>query len=409
MALLLSAHAASTWPPAGPRCCTRARNLRGCASRDVHHGTWVWGDYQTARLTVEVGGRRQTVAAGAEPPGRLSPDGSLWRPRGGTGGRSGSPSSTSAPARAGWWRGRTGTPGSPGPTTTSRWSGSSGGRRGPARAPRLRRVGAHLRAARQPRGLLLQPSPELLTSRVRPLRDGTTPWTSDLPDTCPGSSRRAASLMRRSLVTASSSRWRAGTTAGGALVLALTLAGCPADSSTTGPTDPPPPTLEVEEPIRLLANQPDQAPLEPGRYAMSMSEAATMTPVLTVPDGYSHLSDGWAIFRTEDTGSDGYSPTIGVWEVDAVYSHPCDRSGRLEPVGPSVADLADALAAQPMRNGSTPAPVTVSGYDGLNGGTLGPRRHRRRRVPGRALQQLAGSLAARSWPGRHDLDRRRRR
>lgn len=165
--------------------------------------------------------------------------------------------------------------------------------------------------------------------------------------------------------SASSARRSACTRAGGALVLALTLVGCTAKSQTIGPTDPPPPTLDVEEPVRLLANQQAEAPLEPGRYVMSMSEAATMSPVLTVPDGYSHLDEGWAIFVTEDTGSDGYSPTLAVWEIDAVYSHPCDPSSRLEPVGPSVADLANALAAQPMRNGSTPAPVTVNGYDGL--------------------------------------------
>lgn len=50
---------------------------------DVHHDIRVWGDYQTPGLTVEVEGRRHPLAAGIEPPGRLSPDGSIvaapWR------------------------------------------------------------------------------------------------------------------------------------------------------------------------------------------------------------------------------------------------------------------------------------------------------------------------------------------
>lgn len=50
---------------------------------DVHDGTRVWGDYRTMSLTVEVSGRERALATGAEPPGRLSPDGSFvaapWR------------------------------------------------------------------------------------------------------------------------------------------------------------------------------------------------------------------------------------------------------------------------------------------------------------------------------------------
>ncbi len=34
------------------------------------------------------------------------------------------------------------------------------------------------------------------------------------------------------------------------------------------------------------------------------------------------------------------------------------------PVGPSVDDLANALAKQPLRNGTTPIPVTLAGFSG---------------------------------------------
>lgn len=59
---------------------SQTTNLR---LEDVHHGTRVWGSYQTAGVTVEIAGRRQSQVTGVEPPGRLSPDGSFvaapWR------------------------------------------------------------------------------------------------------------------------------------------------------------------------------------------------------------------------------------------------------------------------------------------------------------------------------------------
>ena len=66
--------------------------------------------------------------------------------------------------------------------------------------------------------------------------------------------------------------------------------------------------------------------------------------------------------------NDGTARALGLssWIVGNIYADPCQwGDGLLEPpVGPSVDDLADALAKQPMRNGTTPTAVTVDGYDG---------------------------------------------
>jgi len=112
--------------------------------------------------------------------------------------------------------------------------------------------------------------------------------------------------------------------------------------------------------------------LEPGRYAISVQDApwAPLLPVLTVPDGYAALDGGVGVrVAADDSDFGGY---LWAWVAYSVATHPCDIAGgpepvggRLERVGPSVADFADALAAQPMRTGADPVPVTVGGYDGL--------------------------------------------
>ena len=72
------------------------------------------------------------------------------------------------------------------------------------------------------------------------------------------------------------------------------------------------------------------------------------------------------------TSIDGGAGVMADWEdyrfmwlqnIRSVYAHPCDVDPA--PVGPSVADLANALVAQTLRDGTDPVPVTVGGYDGL--------------------------------------------
>ena len=108
-----------------------------------------------------------------------------------------------------------------------------------------------------------------------------------------------------------------------------------------------------------LADLPADSPLDPGRYVVSVVEAdsAPVLPVLSVPEGYQVIEGGVGVH------ADGLARYLWVWEVDSVFAHPCDANA--EPVGPSVADLGEALAAQELRDGTDPVPVTVGGYDGL--------------------------------------------
>lgn len=139
------------------------------------------------------------------------------------------------------------------------------------------------------------------------------------------------------------------------------------------PAEISPSDVSPSEPIVTDAAAPSQvpadSPLDPGRYVVSVADASSadagnavppLLPVLSVPEGFQSLGFGIGAFGVRTPDFERY---VGVWDVPRVYPHPCDAIS--EPVGPSVADLANALAAQPLRSGTDPVPVTVGGYDGL--------------------------------------------
>lgn len=155
--------------------------------------------------------------------------------------------------------------------------------------------------------------------------------------------------------------------AAGITVLVLTVVvGCTAQPvAQSGTARAPTATATTTTGLPLLKDQPTNAPLAPGGYVVSVSDApssAPVAPVLEVPAGY--VTDGgmgvWA-----DNGEEDGNSGVWVWDIRSVYTHPCDASGYPEAVGPSVTDLASALAAQPMREGTRPVPVTIGGHDGL--------------------------------------------
>lgn len=155
------------------------------------------------------------------------------------------------------------------------------------------------------------------------------------------------------------SRARNALTAGSALLVAAAAVGCTTGSSgaTAGDTSPSS-TADPGDAVPL-EELPTDAPLDPGRYVVSVVDAdsAPLLPVLSVREGYLNLDGGVGVHADE------LARYLWVWEVESVYAHPCDASA--EPVGPSVADLAKALAAQQLRASNDPVPVTVGGYDGL--------------------------------------------
>jgi len=102
--------------------------------------------------------------------------------------------------------------------------------------------------------------------------------------------------------------------------------------------------------------------LEPGTYVLGHDLNAT----ITVPSGWENLDDRGV---TRETAA-GSGIAVVFWpfppDLQEVYTDPCAWSSNIiePPVGPTVDDLADALASQSMRGDPVPTDVTVDGYQG---------------------------------------------
>jgi hypothetical protein len=77
-----------------------------------------------------------------------------------------------------------------------------------------------------------------------------------------------------------------------------------------------------------------------------------------VPAGWSSL-DGNFVVKNGD-GVLGMS----VWDVSQVPRDPCHWKRTMSDVGPSVADLVDALSSQRLRDATAPVDMTLAGQDG---------------------------------------------
>lgn len=85
---------------------------------------------------------------------------------------------------------------------------------------------------------------------------------------------------------------------------------------------------------------------------------------VTVPDGWPTISG--FLYTGRGTTFDDTTATLSHWTVHNVYPDPCHWTDSLPdpPVGPTVDDLANALAAQVGRDGTAPVDVTIDGYHG---------------------------------------------
>ena len=121
----------------------------------------------------------------------------------------------------------------------------------------------------------------------------------------------------------------------------------------------PPPLVAAADAGPMLSDHAGTR-LEPGPYVVSVEDApaAPVLPVLTVPEGYSAIEDGIGVISAND------ERFVWVWNIELVDTHPCDALGHPAAVGPSTADLANALASQPLRDGTEPVPVSIGNYDG---------------------------------------------
>ena len=89
--------------------------------------------------------------------------------------------------------------------------------------------------------------------------------------------------------------------------------------------------------------------------------------LVTVPSGYVEAADWYVV-------SDDSAEFLAVYAVENVTHDACHVSKKnLFRPGPSVQDLADALAAQKSSSTTKPEPVSLAGYDGLYLEMTGPR------------------------------------
>lgn len=124
-----------------------------------------------------------------------------------------------------------------------------------------------------------------------------------------------------------------------------------------GPGAPGPTPTPTPSPRALTVND---GVMEAGPYQFTVLD---VNVTITVPDGWGNVQ-GYGV------GDISASPTVVVWpsdaEVASVYADPCRwQEGYVDPpVGPTVEDLATALASQPERGEATPIDVVIDGYEG---------------------------------------------
>lgn len=173
-------------------------------------------------------------------------------------------------------------------------------------------------------------------------------------------------------------RRRLAAVAAGAAVVVLAVAGGFAlrpDNERLAPAPPAPTETESppDTPRELIFDEGERnVAVPPGVYAVPFSgwgdiplEVADLRAVVTFPAGFMSLHH--STFAEED-GLAANQREFGFWTVHKVPSDFCTagnyNTGYTNP-GPTVADLATALAAQRRLGSTDPVPVTIGGYEGL--------------------------------------------
>jgi hypothetical protein len=120
----------------------------------------------------------------------------------------------------------------------------------------------------------------------------------------------------------------------------------------------------------------ENVPLEAGTYVAQPfaelvnpeadAEARAINVTLTVPDGWRSFGGG-AVLPVEANSSEGPDGmSLGFGQVHGLYSDPCEAIGATPDiaVGPTVDDLARALAEQAAYEATSPTDVTLGGHSG---------------------------------------------
>jgi hypothetical protein len=149
------------------------------------------------------------------------------------------------------------------------------------------------------------------------------------------------------------------------LALLVALTGCALDAGTTASrTSAPPSSSEPSStpPIQDIMELEPFAPLEPGTYFID-PDLDSSTPLRVVYE----VPEGWSMWiGATKSSDDGNYVMVSISTVTNLVRHGCrDHSWADPPVGPSVDDLAAALAdLAPFRATSPPKDVTIYGYRG---------------------------------------------
>ena len=122
-----------------------------------------------------------------------------------------------------------------------------------------------------------------------------------------------------------------------------------------GPPTPAPTTQATSAPTPSPLSE---GPLAPGRY---LYEGEGVRVVLTVPAGW----EGGQFSISKAPGRELPDGTnVGVRQPTSVFADPCAPELSADPIGPTVDDLAAALADLPNVTGATQADATIGGFSG---------------------------------------------
>jgi hypothetical protein len=115
----------------------------------------------------------------------------------------------------------------------------------------------------------------------------------------------------------------------------------------------------TETPTSTATPLPPEGALKPGNYVLdNPAELPSLRITFTVPRAWR----GFELGALRGVGPRHMGVTF--WLVDSVYADPCHVERGLVAVGPTVDDLANALANQPRRHGTAPTDASVDGYAG---------------------------------------------
>ena len=144
-----------------------------------------------------------------------------------------------------------------------------------------------------------------------------------------------------------------------AIVLVAVIGfGIVSGGGTSSPGAAPSPTPSPTPAQRQLT----EGAVEPGRY---FTDVGNNRFTFTVPEsGWSWMVDAGGVYQGEDSDLAFFWPSWFAEDVSSLYRRACESSGTEFDPGPSVDDLANALASLEDFEVTAPTDVTVSGYEG---------------------------------------------